>query len=196
MKDLILASGSPRRKEILENAGYEFDIVPSEYVEDLTLDMPPHELARHLSEGKAWDVARTHSDSVVLAADTFIAFEGHLLGKPHTPEEAQRMLRTLSGRTHSVITGFTVVQYSRVVSRSVETKVLFKELSDSDINDYIATGEPLDKAGAYAIQGIGERLVQDIEGDYLNVVGLPLAEVMDVLHEFDISPVDANNHES
>ena len=195
MRSLILASGSPRRREILQNAGFEFDVVPSEYVEDLTLDMPPLELAKHLSAGKAWDVARNHSDSVVLAADTFIAFDGRILGKPDTPEDAWEMLSMLSGMTHSVITGFTVIQYSNIVSRAVETRVTFRELSEGDIEGYIATGEPLDKAGAYAIQGIGEHLVQSIDGDYLNVVGLPLEEVTEVLRQFGVAP-DANSHEN
>jgi septum formation protein len=186
MKKLILASGSPRRKEILENAGYEFDVVPAEFEEDLSLDMPPHELARHLSQGKAWDVARGNYDAVVLAADTLIAFEGHILGKPHTPDEARRMLRTLSGRTHSVITGFTVMEGEHAVTRSVETTVTFRALSDGDVEDYIDTGEPLDKAGAYAIQEQGASLVEKVEGDYLNVVGLPLENVKTELEKFGI----------
>jgi septum formation protein len=188
MKKFILASGSPRRKAILEDAGYVFDIVPSDYEEDLSIELHPRELARHLSEGKAWDVARRNYDAVVLAADTFISYKGHILGKPHTAEEARRMLATLSGNAHTVITGFAVMEAERSISRSVETTVNFRLLSDREIEDYIDTGEPLDKAGAYAIQGIGERLVESIEGDYLNVVGLPLKEVQKVLDEFGIRP--------
>ena len=186
MKNLVLASGSPRRKEILEKAGYAFTIDPSDFDED-SVDphsMPPHELARFLSLQKALDVAARHTGSVVLAADTFIVFEGEIMGKPHTPEEATRMLMKLSGRTHSVITGFSIVQGAQIHSDSVESRVTFRELRTREIEDYVGTGEPLDKAGAYAIQEMGSALVEDLEGSLDNVIGLPLQEVSSVLSGF------------
>jgi septum formation protein len=179
MKTLVLASGSPRRKELLAKAGYAFLVDPSSFDEE-GIDpssMPPHELARFLSLQKALDVSSRHPDSVVLAADTFIVLDGEIMGKPHTPEEATRMLRTLSGRTHSVITGYSFVLGQRHFSDSVESRVTFRDLSDDDIEEYVRTGEPLDKAGAYAIQGKGAALVENLEGSLDNVIGLPLDEV-------------------
>jgi septum formation protein len=191
---IVLASESPRRKELLERAGLRFSVAASDYEEDLGLDMPPHELAAHLSKGKAASVAGKHPDAVVIAADTFIVLEGKILGKPHTEDEAARMLGLLSGRAHSVITGYTVLDTAtgREVSESVETRVWFKELTDDEIEAYVKTGEPLDKAGAYAIQGRGASLVQKIEGDYDNVVGLPVDAVLRSLGRLggDVSETD------
>jgi septum formation protein len=187
-KPIILASRSPRRKEILERSGLSFTVQESNYEEDLSLDLPPHALARHLSEGKAMALAAKHRNALVIAADTFIVLGGRVLGKPRDEEEARRMLRALSGKAHSVITGFAVVDAGsgKTAARSVETRVWFKELAEDAIADYIKTGEPLDKAGAYAIQGGGEKLIEKIEGDYLNVVGLPLEELVEVLKLFRV----------
>jgi septum formation protein len=161
-KPLILASRSPRRKEMLRDAGIPFTSEESDYEEDLAIDLPPHELARHLSEGKARAVAGKHDNAVVVAADTFIVLGKEILGKPRDEEEARRMLRSLSGRAHSVITGFTVVdaRTGKTESHSVETRVWVKNLSEGDIEAYVGTGEPLDKAGAYAIQGRGGKLIE------------------------------------
>jgi len=183
MKKIILASTSPRRKALLEKAGVVFDIEPSNYEEEMHLPMPPAELAKYLSRKKAESVASAHLDALVISADTFIAHEGKVLGKPHTPERAKETLRDLSGKAHSVITGFTVIEKDKVISQSVETKVFFRELSDEEIEKYIATGEPLERAGAYAIQELGGALIEKIEGDYDNVVGLPVEEVIKVLRE-------------
>ncbi|MEX2008208.1 MAG: Maf family protein [Candidatus Spechtbacterales bacterium] len=190
MKELILASGSPRRKELLEQAGFSFQVEPSDFEEDMTLEIPPAELAQELSRGKAEAVARNNADAVVLGADTFIVFEGTLLGKPHTEEEAVRTLQRLNGTSHTVITGFTVIEAARDkrVSRAVETTVYFCNLSEEEIGTYVQTHEPLDKAGAYAIQGRGAIFVEKIEGDFYNVVGLPLCEVARVLKDFGITP--------
>jgi septum formation protein len=187
-RTIVLASGSPRRKEILRGAGISFTIEESDYEEDLALDLPARELARHLSEGKAMAVAEKHDNAVVIAADTFIVLGEEILGKPRDEEEARRMLRSLSGRAHSVITGFTVVdsRTGKTESRSVETRVWVKDLSEVDIGAYVKTGEPLDKAGAYAIQGKGGELIEKIDGDYLNVVGLPLDELMEALKHFKV----------
>ena len=188
MKKLVLASSSPTRKNLLAKAGLVFEIDPSSYEEDMTLPMPPRELVRHLSKGKAEDVAHRHKEAVVLGADTVIVYKEHILGKPHTPEKAKEMLKMLSGKQHSAITGFTVIdtETDNTTSKAVETKVFFRDLTDKEIDDYIATGEPLNKAGSYAILEQGAKLVEKIEGSESNVAGLPMEEVMETLKEFDI----------
>lgn len=189
MKKLILASASPRRKEILESVGLKFDICVSNYEEDLGMKKEPRALARFLSRKKAEEVADKHKNAIIIAADTFIVFRDKLLGKPHTAKEAVRMLTMLNGKAHSVITGFTVLDTGtqKRVSRSIETKVYFKKLTQKEIKAYVNTKEPLDKAGAYAIQGLGALFVEKIEGDFLNVVGLPLAALSETLKGFGIS---------
>jgi septum formation protein len=184
---LILASASPRRQELLSRAGLSFDVIPSSYEEDLSLNMPPMELAMYLAHGKAREVAARYPDVVVIGADTFIVHEGDILGKPSGEDDAREMLGALSGKAHEVITGYTVIHGDKVVSQSVSTKVVFRQLSDDEINEYVATGEPMGKAGAYAIQGMGEKLVERIEGSLDNVIGLPVNEVMEVLRKFGIS---------
>ena len=188
MRRIILASESPRRRELLKSTGLSFEVASSDIEEDLGLGLLPHELAQHLSVEKASSVAGGYPDAVIIAADTFIVHEDSLLGKPHTSDEARRMLRALSGRERSVITGFTILdtKSGRMLSESVETTVWFKELSEEQIEEYVETGEPLDKAGAYAIQEQGAALVKKIEGDYQNVVGLPLKALREGLRQFGI----------
>jgi septum formation protein len=185
---IILASASPRRKEILELTGLKFSVDASDYEEDMDLGLKPHELARFLSAEKAGTIAVKYKNALVIAADTFIVFKGHLMGKPHSREEARRMLILLNGKAHSVITGFTIIDTNtrKKLSRSVETKVYFRKMTVSEIETYIKTGEPLDKAGAYAIQGLGAVIVKKIEGDYLNVVGLPLVSLTEALKKFRV----------
>ena len=189
MKKIILASASLRRKEILGTTGLKFDICASDYEENLNMKKEPRSLARFLSRKKAEDVARKYKKAIIIAADTFIVFSGKLLGKPHTAKEATKMLLMLNGQVHSVITGFTVLDTgsNKLVSRSVETKVYFKKLTQKEIKAYVSTKEPLDKAGAYAIQGRGAALIEKIEGDFLNVVGLPLAALAETLKGFGIN---------
>jgi septum formation protein len=187
-KEIILASASPRRKELLELIGLQFKIDPGDYKENMNLKLGPHELARALSLEKAKSVAEKYNNAIIIAADTFVIIRGQLLGKPHTEEEARKMLVLLDGATHSVITGFTILDTDtgRKISRSVETKVTFRKLTEKEIDAYIKTKEPLDKAGAYAIQGLGSILVKRIEGDYFNVIGLPLCPLVECLMEFGI----------
>ena len=130
-----------------------------------------------------------YKNVVIIAADTFIVFKDKLLGKPHTPKEATKMLLMLNGKAHSVITGFTVLDTGskKLVSRSIETKVYFKKLTQKEIKAYVSTKEPLDKAGAYAIQGLGAALIEKIDGDFLNVVGLPLSALTEILKKFGIN---------
>lgn len=186
MKKLILASGSPNRKQILVDAGIDFEIDPSNYEEDMTLPMHPYELVKHLSEGKAKDVAVRYREGLVVGADSIVVFNEHLLGKPHTPERAKEMLKMLSGKSHEALTGFTVVdvEKNKIISKVVVTKVFFRNLSDAEIEAYVATGEPLERAGAYAIQENGVKFVEKIEGSKANVAGLPIEELLETLKEF------------
>jgi septum formation protein len=180
---LILASASPRRKELLEQAGLSFTVVPSDVDEDeITITEPDH-YVRYLAEAKARDIADRYPENWVLGADTIVLLDRLILGKPGTRDEAFSMLKKLSGRSHFVFTGFCLACHSknRIVSGAVKTLVRFKELSDAEITWYVNTPEPYDKAGAYAIQGLGTFLVKDIEGSYTNVVGLPVCEIMETL---------------
>ncbi|MBM3166240.1 MAG: septum formation inhibitor Maf [Chloroflexi bacterium] len=188
MKRVILASESPRRRQLLGQIGLKFQVVPSNSTEDLGSSVEPHELAKSLSMEKASSVAKKHKNAVVIAADTFGVLEGRILGKPKTEGEAREMLVAMSGKTHSVITGFAILDADdgKSVSRSVETKVRFRELTAGEIEAYVRSGEPLGKAGAYAIQGLGAVLIEKIEGDYFNVMGLPLSALAESLKEFGI----------
>jgi len=185
---IVLASASPRRKELLTLAGLKFIVDAGNYEEDLALGLKPHDLAKFLSREKARAVSHKYRNAIIIAADTFIVFRNELLGKPHTDREAVRMLTLLSGKSHAVITGYTVLdtKSGRTLSRSVETEVWFKRLSPAEIRAYVKTGEPLDKAGAYAIQGKGSLIVKKIDGDYCNVIGLPLATLAETLKTFGI----------
>ncbi len=189
MKTIILASASPRRKELLERLGLKFQVEPSNYQENIDSRLEPHELARKISLEKAGIVASRHRNAIVIAADTFIIIDDRILGKPRTEDEARKMLQLINGKSHLVITGFSIVDSSsrRTLSRSVETIVFVRDLSPAEIDAYVATKEPLDKAGAYAIQGLGAVIIERIEGDYFNVVGLPLSALTEALKEFGIS---------
>ena len=189
MKKIVLASASARRKEILALTGLRFSVEPSDYEEALDHAIKPLNLAKRLALEKARAVAGKYKDALIIAADTFIVFKGKLSGKPHTSKEARKMLTMLNGKSHSVITGYTVLdtRTGKKITRSVETKVWLKKMTAQEIVAYVATKEPLDKAGAYAIQGRGAVIVKKIEGDYLNVVGLPLFDLADSLEKFGIN---------
>jgi septum formation protein len=188
MKKIILASASPRRKELLKKIGLKFGVEPSDYAEDMRSGLSPDELARAISLGKARAVASRHRNTIVIAADTFIVFRGKIMGKPGTEAEARRMLRKLRGKPHSVITGFTILDTdkNKVLTKSIETVVHIRNLTSKEIETYVKSGEPLDKAGAYAIQGLGSVIVERIEGDYFNVIGLPLSALAEGLRDFGI----------
>jgi septum formation protein len=188
VKTIVLASASPRRKEMLEQLGLKFEVEPSNHIEDIQPRLKPHELAKAISQKKALAVASRRRNAIIIAADTIGVLEGKILGKPKTAEEAGKMLAALSGKSHLVITGFTILDTSdnRSASKSVETRVYVKKLSPEEINSYIASGEPLDKAGAYAIQGLGATIIERVEGDYFNVVGLPLSTVVESLKKFGV----------
>lgn len=188
MRKIILASASPQRAEILSITGLKFDTAVSDYKEDLNLPLSPRALARFLSRKKAEAVAHKYRNAIIITADTFIVLNKRLLGKPHTYKESEKMLRMLNGKAHSVITGFTIMDTGsgKVLSRSAETRVYFKKLNAGEIKAYVKTGEPLDKAGAYAIQGLGAVFIEKIDGDFFNVVGLPLCALTESLRKFGI----------
>ena len=180
---LILASSSPRRRYLLEQAGLTFSVIPSTLDENSVPVSTPENLIRILAEAKAMEVAKLYPKSWVIGADTLVCIGDAVLGKPDTSVMARRMLKALSGKTHSVFTGYCICckAVERTFSETVETKVLFKTLSETEIDWYLSTGEPFDKAGAYAVQGLGSFLVKRIEGSYTNVVGLPVCEVIECL---------------
>jgi septum formation protein len=193
---LILASHSPRRKELLHNAGYDFDVRPSGVDEgEPRSGEPPEEFARRAARAKALQVAaNSPPGSLVLGADTVVTIDGLVLGKPHGPDDAARMLRLLSGRTHEVITGICLVRAPDAIEalKHETSFVTFSELTGEEIRDYIATEEPYDKAGAYAVQGLASRFVTDISGCYFNVVGLPLSLLIDILKALPQSSTPSN----
>jgi len=154
----------------------------------MSLPLSPHELAKHLSRGKAESVANVNVIGVVIGADTFVVYEDKILGKPHTADRAKEMLNMLSGKKHLVITGFTIIdkEKNKIISRVVETNVFFRNLSSKEIDDYIATGEPLNKAGSYGILENGWKFIEKIEGSKSNIAGLPIEEVMESLKDFEI----------
>jgi septum formation protein len=188
-RKIVLASSSPRRKELLEKIGLTFSIDPSDYDEKLPLDMNPEGIAKIISLQKALKVGQKYSDAIIIAADTFGFFRGRIIGKPANTHEAKSILKTLSGKSHRVITGYTILDTSnkQVTTHSIETRVYFKKLTPEEIDNYIKTGEPLDKAGAYGIQGLGSVIVNKIEGDYYNVMGLPLRALAESLKKFGIN---------
>lgn len=190
MKKIILASQSPRRRELMEQAGFEFDIVPSNMEEVITKTVP-YEVVEELAEQKAKDVYRICNDSetLVIGADTVVAIDGKILGKPGTFEEACEMLRLLSGRSHEVYTGVSFVWNGedKVYKHTFHecTKVTFYPMSDGEIREYAASGDSMDKAGAYGIQGRCAIFIKEIQGDYNNVVGLPIARLYQELKELE-----------
>lgn len=185
---IILASQSPRRKELLRQMGIrDFEIRPAQGEENMASDLPPEELVRKLALEKACEIAvEAGRDELIIAADTIVTLEGKVLGKPHSEEEAFQMLHTLSGKHHMVYTGVAVIQNERVIAQTEGTEVIFRTLSDEEIRAYIATGEPMDKAGAYGIQGMGALLIEGIRGDYFNVMGLPVCRLGQILRSFGV----------
>ena len=185
---IILASQSPRRKELLERMGIrDFETISPNVDESAFHGLPPEELVRRLSAEKAAAVAgKVGEDAIVIAADTVVALEGAVLGKPADELDAFKMLSALSGVRHQVYTGVTVCRGGEKQTAHEVTDVTFRELSEEEIEHYIATGEPMDKAGAYGIQGYGALLIQGISGDYYNVMGLPVCRLSGMLARFGV----------
>ena len=188
--EIILASASPRRKEILQNTKLKFEIQKSDIEEVILENESPESMVVRLAYEKSYDVAQKNKDKLVIGADTIVALDNEVLGKPKDKEEAYQMIKKLSNKTHKVITGISLINISHgmVVNDYVVSLVTFKDLSEDSIKDYINTNESLDKAGAYGIQGYGALLVDNIQGDYFNIVGLPISKLSDLLKDhFDIN---------
>ena len=189
---IILASQSPRRRELLKRMGIsKFEVIPTQAEETalLTRTLPPEKLVEELSRRKCAEVSAAHPDALVIAADTIVAVNNRVLGKPLSEKDAARMLSALSGRLHMVYTGVTVARGETSITEHEATAVRFRTLNDADIIRYIATGEPMDKAGAYGIQGYGCTLVEGINGDYYNVMGLPVCRLARLLTRFGVAPL-------
>ncbi len=188
---IILASGSPRRRELLSVAGIPFRIVKSriEEEEGFPRGKSPASWARGLAYRKASGVARSNPGNTVLGADTIVVVRGKVLGKPKNESDARKMLDLLSGKWHQVITGVAIVKGSRVLSGTGKTRVKFRRMTRKEIKDYVASGEPMDKAGGYAVQGGARVFVERIIGDYTNVVGLPLYLVVTLLARLQLKPM-------
>lgn len=183
---LILASASPRRRELLHKAGLGFRVVPSHIPEEVQPGEPPREYVLRTAREKARAVACSHPAAWILAADTIVEIDSYILGKPRDEADGRRMLGLLSGRHHRVMTAFVVRRADRQLERLVTSTVRFKALSEAQISAYLATGEAHDKAGAYAVQGQGRALVAGVDGSYTNVVGLPMDEVLASLQDLGL----------
>ncbi len=183
---IILASKSPRRREILESYGFEVEVVPS--APELPSDKPlsPEEEVAYLALEKGLEAEKNYPDTPVVSSDTVVVMGNTVLGKPKDRQDAYRMLSMFSGKTHRVLTAYTIFYRGHRYSRVISTEVTFYPLSDSEINAYIDTNECYDKAGAYGIQGLGSYLVKEIKGDYLNVVGFPLSDFCHTLKNLGI----------
>jgi septum formation protein len=179
---LILASGSPRRAELLRTAGIEFTVRVADVDETVLRGESPRDYVLRLSRAKALAVAG--NDRLVLGADTIVVIDGDIAGKPINNEDARRMLKALNGKWHDVLTAVSLLRDGKILSEVSITRVKFTEMSESEIDWYISTGEPMDKAGAYGIQGYASRFVECIEGSYSNVVGLPVQTVYRMLREY------------
>ncbi len=175
---------------MLSRTGIRFSVEPSDYEEDMSVDLVPHELVKTFSQGKAKAVAVKHDDAIIIGADSVAVLDGKVLGKPKDKPEAEAMLRSLNGRDHTFLTGFTVIDSKdgREVTKVVENTVTFRQLSDADITAYLNSGEPLaGHAAAYAGQGRGAFLISSVAGEYTNTLGLPLGSLATVMLEFDIN---------
>ena len=188
MKQLILASTSLRRQEILAKTGLKFKVVASCYREDMSLPFSSTKLPQFLAEEKAKEVAKRYPKAVVVGADTIIAFEKKVLGKPKSKREAAQMLQSMSGRIVKVITGYSIIHYKsgQILTNKSVGSVYFRKFSDKDINAYIQTGEPMDRAGAFAVQERGAALIEKTTGDFMGVVGLPQYQLLQDLKKFGI----------
>jgi septum formation protein len=184
--EIVLASASPRRQELLRQVFLSFRVVPSTFDEQVSEPMPPGDLVRHLAVSKARDVAAGVPGALVIGADTIVVLDGAILGKPKDRADAIAMLERLSGREHQVMTGVAIVTAGRELVEYEVTTVRFRPLEPGQINRYVDSGEPMDKAGAYGIQGRAGAMISAIAGDYFNVVGLPLSRTVQMLSQFGV----------
>jgi septum formation protein len=193
---LILASASPRRIELLNLMGLQFDVMPGDVDESFTNGETPREHVLRLSGEKAGKISDQYPDAWVMGADTIVIINGEVLGKPRTADEAREMLGKLSGRTHTVFTGFTVMKKSAgiAIREAVDSSVRFRDIREDEMLWYIESEEPYDKAGGYAVQGMGAFFIREICGSYTNVMGLPLCEVVDVLKRLGVLTFAGDDH--
>ncbi len=183
MDKIILASNSPRRRQLLEMLGIDFEVILGTVEEIIDPTLSDDELVMDLAMQKAVDVFKNHKDRIVLGFDTMVYIDGEPLGKPKSAADASRMLRLLSGRTHEVVTGCAIVTKRMSKTFHERTRVTFYPLSEAEIAAYVASGEPFDKAGAYAVQGLGAKYVKSIQGDFYTVMGLPVARLYHELQQ-------------
>ncbi len=184
-RKIVLASRSPRRKKLLEQLGLEFEVVESSYDEDMNAATDPYELAKLLAFKKAEAVAKNYGDALVIGADTFTILEGKLIGKPKDKDEARNFLKNFSGKSHKVITGLAIIdtRNDKIVKKTGEAIIKFRNLDDREIEEYVATGRPLDAAGAYNMTDQGATLIESVSGDYYVVVGFPLSQLYSELRK-------------
>ncbi|MDD3006606.1 MAG: Maf family protein [Candidatus Pacebacteria bacterium] len=190
-KRIILASGSEARKKLLEKIKLDFEIQPSNYEEVMTPETPPEELAVELALGKAHNVAAKNTNAVIIAADSFVILDGEYLSKPHSAEEARAMLRKISGKKQSFVTGMAIIDTDsdKTFTDFEISEIWIKEISDNEIENYIKTGEPFSKAGGYAIQEIGSVFIEKVHGSYTSIVGLPIDKVYKILTELGVKVI-------
>ena len=187
-RKIILASRSPRRKALLEQVGLEFEIRESEYEEDMTAMSDPYELVKFLARKKGEDVAKHYEDAIIISGDTFTIFEGKFIGKPKDEEDAFRTLRNFSGKMHEIVSGFAIIDTKNkiVVNDFGKAFVKFKDLTEEEIADYVATKEPLSRGGSYGMMELGAVLIESIEGDFYSVIGLPLNKIYSELKKMGV----------
>lgn len=190
-KRIILASGSEARKKLLDKIKLDFEIQPSDFEEIMNPDTPPEELAVELALGKARDVAAKNKNAIIIAADSFVILDGKYLGKPHSVGEARAMLRQISGKKQSFVTGMAIIDTDsgKTFTDFDISEIWVKELTDEEIEDYIKTGEPFSKAGGYAIQEIGSIFIEKVQGSYTSIVGLPINKVYKILKELGVKVI-------
>lgn len=191
-RKIILASKSERRKMLLTQIGLEFEIRESAYEEDMSALSNPHELAKFLALGKAQDIAKYYDDAIIIGADTFVFYEGNFIGKPKNKEDAKKILTNFSGNTHDIVTGLAIIdtKTKTVVTDYGEAKVTFRTLTTEEIDDYIATGEPMDKAGAYGLMNRAAVLIEKVDGDFYSVIGLPLNKLHVALKKMGVNTLE------
>jgi septum formation protein len=187
-RKIILASGSKQRKRLLKIIGLDFKIEKSGYLEDMTEELPAHKLAQKLALGKARDIAKKHKNAIIIGADSFVILGKKFLGKPRTPQKAREMLKKISGKKHILITGIAIIdtKKNKIFTDYEITEIWFKKLTNKEIESYVKTGEPLDKAGGYAIQKLGCLFIEKINGNYTNVVGLPINKIYKYLLKLNV----------
>ncbi|MDR3582810.1 MAG: Maf family protein [Candidatus Pacebacteria bacterium] len=188
-RKIILASKSERRKSLLEQIGLDFDVRESEYEEDMNALDDPYELVKFLALGKAQDVAKHYNNEIVIGSDTFVFFNGKFIGKPKNVEDAKKILSDFSGKTHNIVTGFAIIdtKTGTIINDYGEARVTFRDLTEEEIDDYVATGEPTDKAGAYGLMHRAAVLIEKVEGDFYSVIGLPLNKIFVELKKLGVN---------